>query len=1799
MPTFVPINPPPTDIVSPSSGPAGESGHIGGTSKAKRIEEQICQIVQDYKSALYSWSNGQMVEARSILDRLAENTLIAEQQEAEIESECRAYSSEHGGVDMDRLRSLIFTGSGIMHVVKDPILAGAFGSPQIDVVSLADTALANSSSIISALQQFLKAEEFTACTVPQYLMIGQCAMLLGQLDIAVSAFSRGFESQSVSENPESHALLAAAQRMWPRQWWCAQEMIRALLMRGDADLALKVASQAGDRRPDVAKFLHRAVEQCVGRKLPLRDGGVGIPPAVHMDVPLQYTRVSDSAGSGVAVRPAFLQLSLSGNGICLASLGESILEVYNDCADLGSDLIDAIPYKISQAPAVEQCADASTSAINGMANSAKEDIDNKPVGSDVEAGGSSDEKRSIKRAATEIDSASGDEMPVKRRSTRFIERASSAVATGNSLSGSAKPSSSLSQQLRSLSLCSEPTDSEAFSSVCDCAIALFESRMGSHWAVSFDALLGYASRVASVASKPGSSDRGLKTAKAAEEGWCFEPTSANKGSESGGEYIHSLRAFLAQQSEGRAQGKDESKPASVPNSSTDYDQTLQFKCFVGAEQCEQVLSDNGGLFDLLQRLYFLAVSEFRRAPQRVLRSVQLRQILVRVLMVIQEAAVDAAVRNNDAEAIMLALVLVSDAQASYKDDGVVLHMRDEWIQAADRVSSNNELEFAKAWVGYEASVLENDLENALLFIKQCKDIGACPDKHPAMQCSFSKVPVDRELVDQRLAHLTAFEQLSRAERLAASVDKHDKSPEFIEEACQLLRGLLADSAGIKGLGFAQCVQAARLLADLENRRDNGAGETHALAIELDLYCKRMLDPAADAGFPARKAVVRCADLLAKIHDSVSPNADFCLSIPDSLSASLAALGLGLAHHFALETSMVDANIPEARFVALSLWLAVFSLCNNADTLAFLSAAHDFLGERGMCTAADGVFLKHILALSTQAIDADQEGPDTSTDSEHWDAAAACMRCLFDVRINASDFAAHACEQVAMDAQSADAACRLVAPELQAATRSRRGTGLRGDLKAIVDKVAAALGEIDVNQHPHLSCNVDVIDNYLDGLTMPTFRDAHRVLCGESVCDLPFRPVDDSISTALRTLPFVRAATQHDTLRFRMHSGMSRAIEDYDSIIDDYKLSLALAPRSAEVWHHLAQAFSDLADELLLGTAAEILDCRYDIASLQRLSLSCCLQTRQLLHAASLSKADAGVAQRGLGGGLQAHFYSFTGRLLYRIAAQPLPCLALQMLPSNVVVSEDEDHVPEAQPEWNTGNWAGDSRQRVSTTLSLSLKKRYATAPSSERVYSLARSMLSRAAHLSPTTWKCSYVLAKTLAKLGEPTTACALYLKACHIASKGPDSEVAAAPVSTDVADDSATAATATATATASVATASVTEATLDPLYKLLATLCKLAFTSRMPVATALRFVDALPFASTLPPDAREKQLTEVDTLFARIRLLAVQMCAADKRRWNHRPMYLLAWIDHYTLGQSEDAKQTLLSLLQMRNPNKQLATFYKSDSEAPGKHYLYLEKYLLLYIKTLVATSDIEGVQLLVRKLKRSSDSLYNASLVMDRAAAAEISVLQRMVHQLNCPRFVVDNAGSEHIVLQDAVDRADISHVYSITRHCRLNRSQFNSARDHARDNISYFSALAEHLKSVSCASSDSASPGSEQPSQAELEQARQLTDKYLGLANQALLLFGHLLDRRKKHEGSQETIDILSNCLSDLYILLLSTYGQSRKAANLQAICRDSQNSGPAFLCRAAVSSIAPSPEPHRPEASFWQSIIFDEVRNESSQ
>ncbi|KAJ2519919.1 Histone transcription regulator 3 [Coemansia sp. RSA 1939] len=787
-------------------------------------------------------------------------------------------------------------------------------------------------------------------------------------------------------------------------------------------------------------------------------------------------------------------------------------------------------------------------------------------------------------------------------------------------------------------------------------------------------------------------------------------------------------------------------------------------------------------------------------------------------------------------------------------------------------------------------------------------------------------------------------------------------------------------------------------------------------------------------------------------------------------------------------------------------------------------------------------------------------------------AAGCLRCLFDIKLHGSDTEAHSNAHIEMDEEAANLVFTLVESELLDTLRSRKGSGLRGDLKAIVDKTSSVLGDFDITKCPRISMNMDAIDDYLDGPSMPLFAQVNKALCTDDWIIVPTSCLptkrlvfnDLKATSAHLNMPFVRAVTQHDLLLSRMRSGLTRAVEEYDNIIEDYKLNVAINPTSSEAWYYLAQAHSDLADELLLGTASEIISSRYDIAVLQRSAVSCAVQAKQLLpplHAGSTPSSgdDSNSSDEDLfeqTQKLHIRLYSFVGCLLYRIASKPLSLLAFQILPSNVLVPDDD--VDEERQEWDTGVWK-PFKQTAHTmsaaeggsvaSIARTLTRRFVKAPPRLQVYSLACKLLAVASRLDAENWKWIAHL-ETSSNVKHASSVIGSLPSIAHTLSSTSGTSAQAVPVNQQI------------------PVSSVPESAMSAIYKLLSMLAKLLHQRSIDVDMAMRFLNNLPFSAASNLDSRA--LSESSK--------SVSM--EDGRMAAFEAIYSLA---------------------------------SQPDFEAPGKHYHYLEKYLGLYIDILVATSDIEGVRVLLRKLKRCSDLFFDSNSMLQRVKAAEFATIDRMVHDLNCPRFVVDDLGKEHIVLQDALSGARFAKEYSVTRHCRLNRTQFNFARDFARDNISFYISLKEHINNIvaarekenagqrdSVVETDSTlEPADNAKTSLDvIKRAQQEIEQYVDSATKALAMFDILLEKKKKHFDDADILFRLNENMADLYILVLSIYGQERLYSLSQPHqCDDIDEL--ANLCTKAISLINSHQDPKGTSNSFWQRVLFDEANNESSQ
>ncbi|KAJ2714435.1 Histone transcription regulator 3, partial [Coemansia spiralis] len=1417
MPVFTPINPPPP----PASQDDAPGSTTGQAAPAARLEEDIRGLIRRYQAALRQWLRGQHQEACAAFNGLAESALLVRVQELHVESESSAYCKEHGGLSIARLRSLVLANAGVLRLTVEAgglarHLLGSLGFDERTRLA-ADADDSEVVAVSEALTQLTAALAFDQANTAHRLAAGQCAMALGRHDVALSVLGEAL-------GPAADADPRLPERRWgPLKWWCARAAVQAALMRGDAQLAAGLVQSTSSQSRSASEELQRLVDALV--VLPASSSA----PAVF--------RIPGAAAARrpPAVVPAcVLTIQPTGDLVPLATFGEELVSYYRQCAtgcpDAGTAaILGHVPLElcaVAAAPGGEMESADTGMQVGGDMSEAETDVrDHQPepaaecqsytdvddAGSGIDCPAGGDVCRAPKRRA----SSSGDEMPAKRRSTRFSERSTSTAVAGThgaSSSGPALPPAGGRPAAAAAAAATRGGVRHALTVFPTAAVSAASneaSESAQVWLGAVDVASGQAAAnstslcaaLAEISCRQEHPGRRHKAQGRTPSGpdrdaladWNIDPRSRGGGSsKSSGtdaleaalqsiaspsaNYHLSLAAHLGQQRSGPSDSALPGAGSPPPCHS------------LSIPECQALVGENSGVFDLLLRYIRAATEAFWESPLAFLQSTRLKLATLAVVRIAHGLLLDWAIRGCSADGSAddirqglrcgtLVIMLLADplVGGTSHQQQQTSAMRTQWIVVAEDAVSRimhqaddpcvAQYHMARAWSDYEAAVASNDTAQAATSVAACIDL---LQRHadgsggaPVARCSLSGMVVTLELARQRQAHLEFFGQLGKAAELARADER---------QAVTFLRSIaepFADGAA-SALAFPQQVAATRLLAVLCGRQGMPEDAARATLYELHLYLSRLLAGPADAAMPVRLVVGRCAECLQAVHAMAATGSpvDQYLDSPAAqvplrrVAGQLVPMAIALANHFEVGPAAVEraTTSPEAKFVGLAAWLAARvtagtppaspllpagqlaaapSECSDgAEALdgymRFLSDIHALLGERGLCTAADGAFLKHVLAVCRRRLARDSDSP------AHWDVAGSCLRCLFDIRLHSSSAEHHPSARVEMDQQLANAVYLLVETELLDTLRSRKGAGLRSDLKAVVDKAGSVLGSVDIAEHPRLRMNMDAIDDYLDGTTMPTFAQLELALRGDGsralhVSCVPLRGTADDIGipAACLSLPFVRATMQHQLLLFRMRSGLARAVEDYDEIIEDYKLNVSLNPGSAEAWHHLGQAHSDLADELLLGTASEILDSRYDIATLLRSALSCVLQAKQQLEPIgspgareskpcnsdgdgdgdgdSTGSSDSGEPP----GQLHGRVYSLAGRLLYRIAARPLPMLALEILPSNILVADDS---PDGRQAWDVGTWGpGGARAEA---LSQSLERRYCAPPPSRRVYAL-------------------------------------------------------------------------------------------------------------------------------------------------------------------------------------------------------------------------------------------------------------------------------------------------------------------------------------------------------------------------------------------------------------------------------------------------------------------------------------------------
>ncbi|KAI8854461.1 hypothetical protein BC829DRAFT_192245 [Chytridium lagenaria] len=98
-----------------------------------------------------------------------------------------------------------------------------------------------------------------------------------------------------------------------------------------------------------------------------------------------------------------------------------------------------------------------------------------------------------------------------------------------------------------------------------------------------------------------------------------------------------------------------------------------------------------------------------------------------------------------------------------------------------------------------------------------------------------------------------------------------------------------------------------------------------------------------------------------------------------------------------------------------------------------------------------------------------------------------------------------------------------------------------------------------------------------------------------------------------------------------------------------------------------------------------------------------------------------------------------------------------------------------------------------------------------------------------------------------------------------------------------------------------------------------------------------------------------------------------DKKRWHHKPFWRQHWILANFFKDVNAAKTELLSLFHFKTTSKTFVNFWRPEFERPGKHFVYIDKYVGALISLLVQTRDLDNLATLIKKTKRADDILLH----------------------------------------------------------------------------------------------------------------------------------------------------------------------------------------------------------------------------------
>ncbi|KAG9247599.1 hypothetical protein BJ878DRAFT_161787 [Calycina marina] len=489
--------------------------------------------------------------------------------------------------------------------------------------------------------------------------------------------------------------------------------------------------------------------------------------------------------------------------------------------------------------------------------------------------------------------------------------------------------------------------------------------------------------------------------------------------------------------------------------------------------------------------------------------------------------------------------------------------------------------------------------------------------------------------------------------------------------------------------------------------------------------------------------------------------------------------------------------------------------------------------------------------------------------------------------------------------------------------------LKHELRSAIERMQTAIGQ--VKSTPQMQHNLRNITEFLKTSLHPL--QMYRAFKGEVYVDSV--PVDTADSgLADKGWYFLQGMIALTKFRTQKRLGPGGQTDDMRVAATFLRLQLQYNVDHWETWYRLAQCFDYELEDEVMWTADKINNHRPDLVRVQRGAIHC--------YVMAISCAVHTADERPETTAKLADLYFDFGMRVYASSREPFSMEAFWM-------DEFERHMSGSQ---------GMYKMSLHEELTRWNAWRYSAA------------CFRQALKLRPDNWLAHYMLGKVLYKL---------------FCRANPDDykQQATRPTVKMVLNEFEK-------AILTVPRDSRKEATLEPHYKMITSVHKLVLVGAIELQEAVDLLQRQPYAIR---KGEAVAISTCDEWEPFILETLKHLRAQDKQHWQHRMVWRVANI--LFDPQSHDYTQAGAALREFRESmftKTMHINVWKPDYERPGRHCVYMERYVRFMMNILFILNDKANMEALCKRVRKKSNDFQNFAKIWTDCCTTYLKLIRRI---------------------------------------------------------------------------------------------------------------------------------------------------------------------------------------------------------------